>query len=75
LAGFYLTDSFFRTRKIPYPAEWFGVAFGLGLGCWMMALWRLGTILFGRRKQAMIVETKPLVLIDTFQSTSHKIRK
>ncbi len=38
LAGFFLTDLIFRTKKIPYPSEWFGVAAGVGLASAVQAL-------------------------------------
>ena len=32
------TEAYFRSRKVPYPFEWFGIANGLGamLGVWAL---------------------------------------
>jgi len=38
IAGYFLTDLFFRVKKIPYPFELFGLAAGLGLASWTFSM-------------------------------------
>ena len=40
-AGFFWIKDIFQSKKIPYPFEWFGIAVGLGLACWAVAITKI----------------------------------
>ena len=57
-AGYRLTDHFFQVRKVPYPFEFFGVAYGLGAASCTLAVILFVMTLIGRvknRKKAAYV--------------------
>ncbi len=41
VGGFFLTEWVFRMKQIPYPSQLFGLAVGLGLASWTLAIVKL----------------------------------